>query len=47
MIICFIFFEKLVKANPKYRTAENPGYVIQNWIRNRNTVRFLGLWEFP
>ena len=27
------------------RTAENPGYVIQNWMRNRNTVRFLGLWE--
>ena len=21
------------------------GYVIQNWMRNRNTVRFLGLWE--
>ena len=29
----------------KYRTVENPGYVIQNWMRNRNTVRFLGLWE--
>ncbi len=29
----------------KYRTTENPGYVIQNWMRNRNTVRFLGLWE--
>ena len=29
----------------RYRTAENPGYVIQNWMRNRNTVRFLGLWE--
>lgn len=29
----------------KYRTAENPGYLIQNWMRNRNTVRFLGLWE--
>lgn len=29
----------------KYRTAENPGYVIQNWMRNRNTIRFLGLWE--
>lgn len=29
----------------KYRTLENPGYVIQNWMRNRNTVRFLGLWE--
>ena len=29
----------------KYRTAENPRYVIQNWMRTRNTVRFLGLWE--
>ena len=29
----------------KYKTSENPGYVIQNWMRNRNTVRFLGLWE--
>lgn len=29
----------------RYKTAENPGYVIQNWMRNRNTVRFLGLWE--
>ena len=29
----------------KYRTAENPGYVIQNWMRTRNTVRFLGLCE--
>ena len=29
----------------KYRTDENPGYVIQNWMRNRNTVRYLGLWE--
>ena len=29
----------------KYRTDEHPGYVIQNWMRNRNTIRFLGLWE--
>lgn len=29
----------------KFKTLENPGYVIQNWMRNRNTVRFLGLWE--
>ncbi|MBP5538618.1 MAG: KilA-N domain-containing protein [Bacteroidales bacterium] len=29
----------------KYKTSENPGYVIQNWMRTRNTVRFLGLWE--
>jgi len=29
----------------RYRTDEHPGYVIQNWMRNRNTIRFLGLWE--
>ena len=29
----------------RYKTIENPGYVIQNWMRTRNTVRFLGLWE--
>lgn len=29
----------------KYKTSENPGYLIQNWMRTRNTVRFLGLWE--
>lgn len=29
----------------KYKTSENPGYVIQNWMRTRSTVRFLGLWE--
>lgn len=27
------------------RTVENPGYVIQNWMRNRSTIEFLGLWE--
>ena len=29
----------------KYKTKENPGYVIQNWMRNRNTIEFLGVWE--
>ena len=29
----------------KYKNAEFPGYVIQNWMRNRGTVEFLGLWE--
>ncbi|MCL2642967.1 MAG: KilA-N domain-containing protein [Candidatus Bathyarchaeota archaeon] len=29
----------------KYKNSEFPGYVIQNWMRNRNTVEFLGLWE--
>jgi hypothetical protein len=29
----------------RYHTDEHPDYVIQNWMRNRNTIRFLGLWE--
>ena len=29
----------------KYRDAANPRFIIQNWMRNRNTIDFLGLWE--
>ena len=29
----------------RYRNSETPGYIIQNWMRNRSTVDFLGLWE--
>ena len=29
----------------KRREGEYPGYVIQNWMRNRSTVSFIGLWE--
>lgn len=29
----------------KFKSDEFPGYIIQNWLRNRNTVEFLGLWE--
>ncbi len=29
----------------KKREGEYPGYVIQNWMRNKNVVAFLGLWE--
>lgn len=29
----------------KKREGEYPGYVIQNWLRNKNTVAFVGLWE--
>ena len=28
----------------KYR-SDDPNAVIQNWLRNRNTIEFLGLWE--
>lgn len=29
----------------KYKDPERSDYVIQNWLRNRNTIEFLGLWE--
>lgn len=29
----------------KYRNNDDPRYIIQNWMKNRNTIEFLGLWE--
>lgn len=29
----------------KYKNDDDPRYVIQNWMRNRNTIEFLGIWE--
>ena len=29
----------------KYRDSENPRYIIQNWLRNKSTIEFLGVWE--
>lgn len=29
----------------KYRNTDYPSETIQNWLRNRSTVEFLGLWE--
>ncbi|WP_419775203.1 KilA-N domain-containing protein [Ignavigranum ruoffiae] len=29
----------------KYQDEENPRYIIQNWMRNKNTIEFLGTWE--
>ena len=29
----------------KYRNDNDPRFVIQNWMRNRNTVEFLAVWE--
>jgi len=29
----------------KYKNTDYPSEVIQNWMRNRNTIEFLGLWE--
>lgn len=29
----------------RYKNTENPKGVVQNWMRNRNTIEFLGIWE--
>ena len=29
----------------RYRNSDDPRFAIQNWMRNRNTIGFLGLWE--
>ena len=29
----------------KLKNPKNPSYVIQNWLRNRNTIEFLSSWE--
>jgi hypothetical protein len=29
----------------RYKDAERTDYLISNWMRNRNTIEFLGIWE--
>lgn len=29
----------------KYRNEDDPRFIIQNWMRNRNTIEFLSVWE--
>ena len=29
----------------RYKDSERTDYIIQNWMRNRNTIEFLGVWE--
>jgi len=29
----------------RYRDSERSDYILQNWMRNRNTIDFIGLWE--
>ena len=31
----------------RYKNNDDPRFVIQNWMRNRNTLEFIGLWETP
>ena len=29
----------------RYRDAGRSDYILQNWMRNRSTIEFIGLWE--
>ncbi len=29
----------------RFKDSERTNYIVQNWMRNRNTIEFLGLWE--
>jgi hypothetical protein len=29
----------------RYKDPDRTDYLIQNWLRNRNTIEFLGIWE--
>ncbi len=29
----------------RYKDSERTDYLISNWLRNRNTIEFLGIWE--
>jgi len=29
----------------RYKDEERTDYIIQSWLRNRNTIEFLGIWE--
>ncbi|MDR1667644.1 MAG: KilA-N domain-containing protein [Bacteroidales bacterium] len=30
----------------RYRDSERSDYILQNWMRNRSTIEFIGLWEY-
>ncbi|WP_218836575.1 KilA-N domain-containing protein [Mesomycoplasma ovipneumoniae] len=29
----------------RYKNSEKPNVVVANWMRNYNTVEYLGIWE--
>jgi hypothetical protein len=29
----------------KYRNSMEPFFIINNWMRSRSTIEFIGLWE--
>ena len=43
----FVFFDVFCDINPleQYENAKDPNAVVGNWMRNRNTIEYLGMWE--
>ena len=29
----------------RYKDSERSDYILQNWMRNRSSIEFIGLWE--
>ena len=29
----------------RYKDSKRSDYILQNWMRNRSTIEFIGLWE--
>ena len=40
----YSFFVRIITDIAKYK-SDDPNAVIVNWIRNRNTIELLGVWE--
>ena len=38
-------YYSVVDAIARYKNPEEPKYLVKNWLRSKNTIEFLGLWE--
>jgi len=41
----YLVFFFVIKISFHIKEAQKLSEVIQNWLRNRSTIEFLGLWE--
>ena len=51
-VLILVYIQQILKNEfisltdiAKYRNEDDPRFVIQNWMRNRNTIEFLAVWE--
>ena len=47
VVLCDINNEEYISLTDiaRYRISTEPFSIINNWMRNRNTIDFIGLWE--